>query len=103
MIEYGTRIKCVRLYKEGKHKIKEIMALTGIRSEQTIYRILDEEGIPRRPTRNTVMKSTISFDRETAEVIKRANPKNLSEFVCEAIKAWGTRNEGKDNTAPLPR
>lgn len=38
----------IQLYLLGK-KIKEIMNLTGIKSEQTIYRLLDENNIPRRP------------------------------------------------------
>lgn len=50
------------------------MAVTGIRSEQTVYRILDAAGIPRRPTRNTVMKATISMDKETVDIINRVNP-----------------------------
>lgn len=92
MIDYSIRIKCVNLYKEGKYKIKEIMALTGIRSEQTVYRILDEEKVPRRPKRETVMKATISLDAGAMDVIEKANPKNLSEFVCEAVKNWGKEN-----------
>ena len=31
-----------RLYRLQKHTIKQIMKLTGVRSEQTIYVILDE-------------------------------------------------------------
>lgn len=86
MISLEQQQMCERLYKEGNHKIKEIMSITGIRSEQTIYRILDAAGIPRRPTRSTVMKATISFDKETVDIINVANPKNLSEWVCNKIK-----------------
>lgn len=38
----------VVLYKQ-EFEIKEIMRRTGIKSEQTIYRILDRSNIPRRP------------------------------------------------------
>ena len=33
----------VRLYRSKKYSIKEILALTGIGSEQTVYRILADE------------------------------------------------------------
>lgn len=86
-ITLDQETECERLYKEGKHTIKQIMQITGIRSEQTIYRILDASGVPRKPTRGTVMKATISFDKDTAEIIERINPKNLSEWICNLIKA----------------
>ena len=86
MIEDYRREKCVQLYKEGALTIKEIMTQTGIRSEQTIYRILDEAGIPRRPVRPTEYRATISFDKETADIINDACPRNLSVWVCNMIK-----------------
>lgn len=86
MISLEQQELCEKMYKDGSHTIKEIMSITGIRSEQTIYRILDAACIPRRPTRSTVMKATISFDKETVDVINAANPKNLSEWVCDKIK-----------------
>lgn len=86
MIEDYRREKCVQLYKEGALTIKEIMAQTGIRSEQTIYRILDEAGVPRRPVRPTEYRATISFDKETADIINEARPRNLSVWVCKMIK-----------------
>lgn len=86
MISVDQQVMCEKLYKEGKLKIKEIMAVTGIQSEQTVYRILDAAGIPRRPTRDTVMKATISMDKETVDIINRVNPRNLSEWICDLIK-----------------
>lgn len=86
MIDEFTRMQCVRLYKEGVLTIREIMAKTGIRSEQTIYRILDEAGVPRRPVRPTEYRATISFDKETADIINEARPRNLSVWVCKMIK-----------------
>lgn len=89
MITLEQQELCEKLYREGNYKIKEIMSITGIRSEQTIYRILDAAGIPRRPTRSTVMKATISFDKETVDIINAVDPKNLSEWVCNIIKGRG--------------
>ena len=77
---------CERLYKEVNHTIKQIMQETGIRSEQTVYRVLDAAGIPRRPNRRIALRATISFDEEAAKIISEVNPKNLSEWVCELVK-----------------
>lgn len=86
MIRDYQKAKCIKLYKEGLLTIKKIMAETGIRSEQTIYRILDEAGIPRRPVRPTEYRATISFDKDTAEIIDKVHPCNLSTWVCKMIK-----------------
>lgn len=92
MIDIDQRTMCVKLYRQGKVSIKEIMERTGIRSEQTVYRILDSEGIPRQ-RRDAVHKSSITFDEETWQVIRRMKPRNLSKFVCEAIKKAHTRKK----------
>lgn len=86
MIRDYQKAKCIKLYKEGLLTIKKIMAETGIRSEQTIYRILDEAGIPRRPARPTEWRAAISFDKETVEIIDDIRPRNLSAWVCKIIK-----------------
>ena len=71
----------VRLYRAQKHTVKQIMALTGVRSEQTIYRILDNR-----------KKISICLDEETDDILKRAKPKNVSEWVCEMIvKGYSNR------------
>lgn len=77
--------QCIRLYKSKRFSIKEILTKTGIGSEQTVYRILDEADIPRQ-RRNSVHKSSISFDAETWNIIEQYHPRKLSQFVCEAIK-----------------
>ncbi|MDR0185338.1 helix-turn-helix domain-containing protein [Prevotella brunnea] len=76
----------VRLYRNNSHTIKQIMELTGVRSEQTIYRILSDYNIPKQRTRKPTRTITIGLDKEAEEVIISANPKNLSEFVSEMIK-----------------
>lgn len=86
MIKEYQKKECVRLYIEGILTIKEIMAETGIRSEQTIYRILDSAGIPRRPDRKTEWRAAISFDKETSDIIDEVRPRNLSAWVCKMIK-----------------
>lgn len=86
MIRDYQKAKCIQLYKEGILTIKEIMAETGIRSEQTIYRILDAACIPRRPARPTEWRAAISFDKETVEIIDDIRPRNLSAWVCKIIK-----------------
>ena len=86
MIRQPQRDECIRLYQEGVLTIKEIMAETGIRSEQTVYRILDAAGIPRRPSRPTEWRAAISFDKETSDIIDEVRPRNLSAWVCRMIK-----------------
>lgn len=75
-----------RLYRLQKHTIKQIMKLTGVRSEQTIYVILDEARIPRKVTRKIVKKITVGIDEELNEIIEKETPKNVAEFVCNMAK-----------------
>ena len=86
MITTDQQLLCEKLYKQGKLTIKQIMAETGIRSEQTIYRILDAANIPRRPNRATVLKKTISFDSDTAKILEKHAEGNLSAWICDLIK-----------------
>ncbi len=86
MIKQADKDLCIRLYNEGALTIKEIMSETGIRSEQTIYRILDAAGVPRRPTRQTEWRATISFDESASRIIDMVRPRNLSEWICNLIK-----------------
>ena len=88
MITTDQQLLCEKLYKQGKLTIKQIMAETGIRSEQTIYRILDAANIPRRPNRATVLKKTISFDRETAKILEKHAEGNMSKWICDLIKKY---------------
>ena len=69
-----------------KHTIKQIMKLTGVRSEQTIYVILDDARIPRKVTRKIVKKITVGIDEELNEIIEQETPKNVAEFVCNMAK-----------------
>lgn len=74
----------IQLYLSGK-KIKEIMTITGIRSEQTIYRLLDENNIPRRPK---IESKKVSFTA-TKEVLSILQDKeDISMFINNAIMAF---------------
>lgn len=85
MITEEQKKVCIQLYKEGAVSIKEILERTGIGSEQSVYRIVDEAGLPRL-RRNSAHKASISFDEETWAIIERHQPRKLSQFVCEAIR-----------------
>ena len=83
-----VREKCARLYKQGL-PIKDIMQQTGLRSTQTVYRILREGKIPARNTDKKGGKViTVSLDKEAVRIIKLKKPRNLSNFVCAAIHAY---------------
>ena len=76
----------VRLYLSQRLTIKQIIAESGVKSEQTIYRILDSRGVPRLKIRKPVRKISINLDMETDELIRQENPKNISSWVCEMVK-----------------
>ena len=86
MIRQYQKDECIKLYQEGVLTINEIMSATGIRSGQTIYRVLDDAGIPRRPARPTQWRATISFDKKTIDIIDDLRPSNLSKWICNLIK-----------------
>ena len=79
--------KCITLYQEGELSTQEIMDIVGIRSTQTIYRVLAQAGIELQRPSDT-RKASISFDEEAWSVIERKKPRNLSKFVCKAIKGY---------------
>lgn len=74
----------VSLYKEGT-SIKEIMTRTGIKSEQTIYRLLDDNKVSRRPKKRCPLAMTISFEEDVVEDIQ-THEGNVSAFICECIR-----------------
>lgn len=65
--------------------IKEIMVRTGIKSEQTIYRLLDENNIKRKPKKRCPIKRCVSFE-EDVELDVLEHTDNVSAFVCECIR-----------------
>lgn len=80
----------VRLYRSKKYSIKEILALTGIGSEQTIYRIIagrDDVEMMRRtsPTK----KVSVNLDNEAVSVLDIVNPRNISQWINDLIVKAG--------------
>ena len=75
------------LYKEGK-SIKEIMDKSGVKSEQTIYRILENLNIPLRPKINKVIQKSIAMETDTLNILNKLEKGNRSKFVNEAIRFY---------------
>lgn len=79
------RISLLLLLYADDVPIKEIMRRTGIKSEQTVYRLLDENGIKRKPKKRCPIKMTISFEDDVEmDILEHSN--NVSAFVCECIR-----------------
>lgn len=74
----------IQLYLSGK-KIKEIMTITGIKSEQTIYRLLDENNIPRRP-KIELKKVSFAATKEVLSILQ--DKEDISMFINNAIMAF---------------
>lgn len=80
----------VRLYRSKKYSIKEILALTGVGSEQTVYRIIagrDDVEMMRRtsPTK----KYSVNLDTEAVRVLDTVNPRNISQWINDLIVKAG--------------
>lgn len=73
----------IELYKK-KTPITKIVAATGV-SSAGVYRILSNFEIPLHSGKKTYQHSVI-FDAETEQLLQKANPANISAWVCEQIK-----------------
>lgn len=85
MITEDKKRMCVHLYQEGTHTIKEIMALTGIRSEQTVYRFLDDFRVPRRP-KAIVHRFSFMADDAVARVL--SDVEDVDAYINAALRAF---------------
>lgn len=85
-ISIDQELLLISLYKSEAYSIKEIMLKTGIKSEQTIYRLLDQNGIPRRPKVNGVTKILVSLERDVADIL--ISKKYISRYVNEAVRYY---------------
>lgn len=65
--------------------IKEIMRRTGIKSEQTLYSVLDDNNIKRKPKKRCPLKQCVSFE-DDVEMDVLEHKANVSAFVCECIR-----------------
>ena len=77
--------RVLSLYKDGI-AIKEIIRETGVRSEQTIYRILDNNGVPRRPKVRGVRKVFVTIEEDVAAILDKEQ--SVSLYVNEAIRYY---------------
>ena len=77
--------RVLSLYKQGI-AIKEIIRETGVRSEQTIYRILDSNGVPRRPKVRGVRKIFVTIEEDVAAILDKEQ--SVSLYVNEAIRFY---------------
>lgn len=77
--------RVLSLYKDGI-AIKEIIRETGVRSEQTIYRILDSNGVPRRPKVRGVRKIFVTIEEDVATILDKEQ--SVSLYVNEAIRFY---------------
>ena len=75
--------RVLSLYKDGM-AIKEIMK--DIKSEQTIYRILDSNGVPRRPKVRGVRKIFVTIEEDVAAILDKEQ--SVSLYVNEAIRFY---------------
>lgn len=75
------------LYKVGM-AIKEIMKETDIKSEQTIYRILDSNGVHRRPKVNAVKRILVMIEEDVAAILDKEQ--SVSLYVNEAIRFYNS-------------
>jgi hypothetical protein len=66
--------------------IKEIMKETDIKSEQTIYRILDSNDVPRRPKVRDVRKIFVTIEEDVADILDKEQ--SVSLYVNEAIRYY---------------
>lgn len=73
----------IELYQK-KTPITKIVAATGV-SIAKVYSILSERNIPLRSGQKTYQHS-VMFDEETEKLLQKANPANISAWVCEQIK-----------------
>lgn len=63
-----------------------ISLLLSSKSEQTIYRILDSNGVPRRPKVNGVKRILVMIEEDVAAILDKEQ--SVSLYVNEAIRYY---------------
>ena len=89
-----TKDEAVRLYQAG-HSVQEIKETLGIRSDQSVYRFLEEHGIT--PERKEASKKgahriSVMLSPEAARILKEAAPRNVSAWISQQI-VWAAMQE----------
>ena len=78
-----TEESVIELY-QNKTPITKIVATTGV-SVANVYSILSEHNIPLHSGKKT-FRHSVMFDAETEQLLQKANPANISAWVCEQSK-----------------
>lgn len=78
-----TEENVIELYRK-KTPITKIVVATGV-SLVGIYKILSDFNIPLHSGQK-MFRRTIMFDAEAEQLLQKANPANISAWVCEQIK-----------------
>ena len=89
--------EAVFLYRSNKYSIKDILEKTGIKSEQTLYRILGSRDIPRM-LRKATARISLRADEEVSRIIEKEKPRNISEYLCYLIKKGYEANQATSQT-----
>ena len=85
----ATKKEALRLYQEGRSH-QEIREALNIRSTQTVYRILEENGITpsrKEASRNGARRISLMLSAEAARILDEAAPKNVSLWISAQIIA----------------
>lgn len=84
--------RVLELYQQEDLSLKEIMSQTGIRSSDTIYRLLDEKKIPRRYKAEGVSKS-FYIEKDVLNILEQQP--NSSRYVNDAVRYYYKSDKSK--------
>lgn len=94
--------KVIELYKLGTVSIKEIIKLSGVKSEQTIYKILDDNNIPRMKEKGRLKEVqvkeeyTVKLDKDVSMYINSYKG-SVDFLINKLIRAKIKRNNWTDD------
>lgn len=80
--DFGTKCSV----KAEHFVLRLISLLLSSKSEQTIYRILDSNGVPRRPKVNGVKRILVMIEEDVAAILDKEQ--SVSLYVNEAIRFY---------------
>lgn len=88
-----TKNEAARLYQAGLG-VQDIQKALDIKSTQTVYRILAENGItPERKesTKKGARRISLMLSPEAAQLLQEADPKNVSAWISAQIVAAASK------------